>query len=199
MSVSDANEQDTTVYKVVMNHEEQYSIWPQRRDNPLGWQDVGVSGTKAECLAHIETVWTDMRPLSLRKAMEEAASRPPEPEAPASTEPEEESLPVRLSRDSHPVELDLGATRTAQELLRQVETGYVHVRFTQTRGGTNLAIPLEPGVAERIAAQAANGAGTVQVAGGLTLDYVPVRCVADIDLATFAGTGRLEIVAASAQ
>ena len=198
MSVSDENEQDTTVYKVVVNHEEQYSIWPQRRENPLGWQDAGVSGTKAECLAHIETVWTDMRPLSLRKAMEEA-SRSPEPEPPASAEPEEESLPVRLSRDSHPVELDLGATPTTQELLRQVETGYVHVRFTQTRGGTNLAIPLEPGIAERIAAQAGNGTGTVQVAGGLTLDYVPVRCVADIDLATFAGTGRLELVAASPQ
>ena len=63
--------EDTTVYKVVINHEEQYSIWPEDRENPLGWNDVGKSGTKEECLNYIEEVWTDMRPLSLRKRMEE--------------------------------------------------------------------------------------------------------------------------------
>jgi MbtH protein len=60
------------VYKVVVNHEEQYSIWPAERENPAGWNDVGKVGTKEECLAHIEEVWTDMRPLSLRKAMDGA-------------------------------------------------------------------------------------------------------------------------------
>ena len=64
-------EEDTTVYKVVINHEEQYSIWPEDRENPLGWKDVGKSGNKEEVLAYIEEVWTDMRPLSLRKKMEE--------------------------------------------------------------------------------------------------------------------------------
>ena len=59
-----------TVYKVVINHEEQYSIWPADRENPLGWKDVGKEGTKKECLDYIEEVWTDMRPLSLRKNME---------------------------------------------------------------------------------------------------------------------------------
>jgi MbtH protein len=67
--------EDTTVYRVVVNHEEQYSIWPVDKDNPLGWKDAGKSGTKAECLAYIKEVWTDMRPLSLRKKMEEAASK----------------------------------------------------------------------------------------------------------------------------
>lgn len=67
--------EDTTVYKVVVNHEEQYSIWPAHRENPLGWRDAGKSGGKAECLSHIKEVWTDMRPLSLRKRMEEAAAR----------------------------------------------------------------------------------------------------------------------------
>ena len=57
---------DVTLYKVVVNHEEQYSIWPFERDNPLGWRETGRAGTKAECLAFIETVWTDMRPLSIR-------------------------------------------------------------------------------------------------------------------------------------
>jgi MbtH protein len=64
--------EDTTLYKVLVNHEEQYSLWPANRENPLGWRDVGMSGSKAECLAYIKEVWTDMRPLSLRKKMEES-------------------------------------------------------------------------------------------------------------------------------
>jgi MbtH protein len=55
-------------YAVVINHEEQYSIWAADREPPLGWRAVGVTGTKEECLAHIERVWTDMRPASLRGA-----------------------------------------------------------------------------------------------------------------------------------
>ena len=67
------DQEDTTIYKVVVNHEEQYSIWFADRENPLGWKDAGKSGLKAECLAYIEEVWTDMRPLSLRKFMESQA------------------------------------------------------------------------------------------------------------------------------
>ena len=63
-------EEDQTVYKVVNNHEEQYSIWPVNRENPLGWYDAGKSGQKEECLSYIKEVWTDMRPLSLRQRME---------------------------------------------------------------------------------------------------------------------------------
>jgi MbtH protein len=63
--------EDKTIYKVVVNHEEQYSIWPTHRDNALGWKDAGKSGTKEECLSYIKEVWTDMRPLSLRKKMQE--------------------------------------------------------------------------------------------------------------------------------
>lgn len=65
--------EDTRMYKVVVNHEEQYSIWPADRENPLGWRDAGRTGLKQECLAYIKEVWTDMRPLSLRKKMEEKA------------------------------------------------------------------------------------------------------------------------------
>jgi MbtH protein len=56
-----------------VNHEEQYSIWPTERENALGWKDAGKTGAKDECLAWIREAWTDMRPLSLRKRMEEAA------------------------------------------------------------------------------------------------------------------------------
>jgi MbtH protein len=54
-------------FKVVVNHEEQYSIWPAHLDTPPGWKDAGRQGTEEECLAYIREVWTDMRPLSLRK------------------------------------------------------------------------------------------------------------------------------------
>jgi MbtH protein len=64
------DEDDQKLYKVVVNHEEQYSIWPVERANPLGWADVDKSGLKQECLAYIAEVWTDMRPLSLRRKME---------------------------------------------------------------------------------------------------------------------------------
>lgn len=64
-------DEDNRTYKVVINHEEQYSIWFADRENALGWSDVGKSGTKKECLDYIEEVWTDMRPLSLRRHMEQ--------------------------------------------------------------------------------------------------------------------------------
>lgn len=57
-------------YKVLVNDEEQYSIWPTARATPAGWRETGPVGDKEACLAYIESVWTDMRPLSLRKAME---------------------------------------------------------------------------------------------------------------------------------
>ncbi len=59
-----------TVYRAVINDEEQYSIWPADRELPRGWKDAGRTGTKAECLAFIEQVWTDMRPKSLRLKMD---------------------------------------------------------------------------------------------------------------------------------
>lgn len=62
------DEDDTRIYKVVMNHEAQYSIWLADRPSPAGWTDVDQRGTKAECLAYIDEVWTDMRPLSVRAA-----------------------------------------------------------------------------------------------------------------------------------
>jgi MbtH protein len=66
------DDKDDLIYKVVVNEEEQYSIWPADRENPPGWRDAGKSGPKAECLAFVEEVWTDMRPRSLREQMGEA-------------------------------------------------------------------------------------------------------------------------------
>ena len=60
---------DDLEYKVVINHEEQYSIWPADRELPRGWKASGVTGAKRRCLEYIEEVWTDMRPLSLHREM----------------------------------------------------------------------------------------------------------------------------------
>ena len=66
-------DREDILFQVVVNHEEHYSIWPDYKEVPKGWRTVGKSGFKKECLAYIEEVWTDMRPLSLRKHMEEQA------------------------------------------------------------------------------------------------------------------------------
>jgi MbtH protein len=63
-------QEDNTIYKVVVNHEEQYSLWRADRENPLGSKDAGKVGPKPDCLAYIKEVWTDMRPLSLRAKMD---------------------------------------------------------------------------------------------------------------------------------
>lgn len=63
-----------STYRVVVNEEDQYSIWEAGRESPQGWRDVGKSGTKDECLEHIERIWTDMRPLSLRRRMERSSA-----------------------------------------------------------------------------------------------------------------------------
>jgi MbtH protein len=71
-------DRDDVAFTVVINHEEQYSIWPTFKDVPKGWTAVGVTGSKKECLDHIEQVWTDMRPLSLRKFMQDGSLAPAE-------------------------------------------------------------------------------------------------------------------------
>jgi uncharacterized protein YbdZ (MbtH family) len=191
-------EHDTTIYKVVVNHEEQYSMWPADRENPLGWRDVGKSGPKAECLAYIGEVWTDMRPLSLRKQMEEMARQPVPPLPPPSAPDDmpEPPLVKRLSQGRHPLTAGLHPEKSVQALQEGIDRGYVHIKFTGTKGGTELGIRLDTGVCDVSRADFDHQTGTVHLEGGLILDYVKVRCIADIDLTTLAGQGHLEIMEA---
>jgi uncharacterized protein YbdZ (MbtH family) len=198
MSSNDDRE-DTTIYKVVVNHEEQYSIWPEYKENPLGWKEVGKVGRKAECLAYIKDVWTDMRPLSLRKKMEEMAKNPPPPPPlPDPNRPREKSLVDRLCEGDHPVEFSLRPERSVTLLKQAIDRNYVHIKFTNTKGGTELGVRLDRDSCDFSKADFENGSGTVHVAGELTLDYVKVRCIADLDLQTFTGKGHLERVEAEA-
>ena len=65
------DDDDRREYRVVVNHEEQYSIWPAEREIPHGWRDEGKTGKKEEVLSYIGEVWTDMRPLSVRQRVKE--------------------------------------------------------------------------------------------------------------------------------
>jgi MbtH protein len=69
------DQDDTRNYVVVMNHEEQYSIWLKGKQIPDGWHSVGKEGPKAECLEYIDREWVDMRPLSLRRKMDGLANK----------------------------------------------------------------------------------------------------------------------------
>lgn len=190
--------EDQTIYQVVINDEEQYSIWPADRDLPAGWRPDGTTGLKAECLAHIDEVWTDMRPLSLRKYMEEQERAPAEAEPePGPLDGEVESLVSRLSRGDHPVEISLLPQPTAAALAQAIDRGYVFVRFTDTRGGTELGVELDRAASDLADAADEAGQGRIRLVGDLTLDFEPVRCVAEIDLATMSGTGHLTAALAS--
>ena len=199
-----AEQDDTATYKVVVNHEEQYSLWPVDRENPPGWQNAGKSGLKAECLAYIEEVWTDMRPLSLRRQMEEAARNREQPcvltppssaEASSATETRvQDELVQRLCAGAHPIEVILRPVKSVQALKECIDLGYVHVKFVNTRGGTELGVRLDPQATDLGQANFAQQSGTVHLVGGLTLNYVQVRCVADVDLVTLTGAGHLEPV-----
>ncbi|HEX8557011.1 MAG TPA: MbtH family protein [Pyrinomonadaceae bacterium] len=197
MTAHGRDEEDRTVYKVVMNDEEQYSIWPADRENAPGWRDVGKSGRKDECLAYIKEVWADMRPLSLRLKMEEMARNPPAAAPPAAGRPPAgESLLERLCGGDRPLVVRLRPEPTTRRFKEAVEQGYVRVEFTDF--GTELGVSLDRDKSDFSAADFEGATGTARVAGGLTLDYVKVRCVAEIDLSTLAGRGRLERVEAGA-
>jgi uncharacterized protein YbdZ (MbtH family) len=192
MSSNGSDKEDTSIYKVVMNHEEQYSIWPDYKEVPHGWKHVGKAGPKAECLAYIEQVWTDMKPLSLRTKMEELARNPPTPPPlPDRNAPLRKSLVDRLCEGDHAVEVGLRPERTVKLFKEAIDREYVHIKFTETRGGLELGFRLDRDTSDFSAADFENGKGTVHVEGHLTLNYVRVKSVADIDLGTLQGTGHL--------
>lgn len=197
------DEVDDRLYRVVVNHEEQYSIWLADRDIPLGWQDVGKIGTKEECLSYIGDVWTDMRPLSLRTKMEEVS--PSWEKTNAVVEgttsrhetrrietSEEDNLVDRLCQGVHPVEIRLGTEKRSQALRDSLQSKFVHLRFTNTKGGTELVVKLDAAASDLDRAFSEGSTGRIRLVGTLTLDYVSVRCIADVDLHDLRGHGYLE-------
>ena len=103
-------------------------------------------------------------------------------------------LVQRLSQGDHPVTVGGPKPSLAEFEKRVKEMGYVFVKFTGTRGGTDLGVRVDTGACDLSQANFAQGSGTAHVEGSLTLNYVKVRCVADIDLSTLDGTGHLVIL-----
>jgi uncharacterized protein YbdZ (MbtH family) len=178
-------------YVVVINHEDQYSIWPEGREIPAGWRATGMAGVKAECLAHIDEVWTDMRPRSLREHMERAD---PEPATAPPAMPEGPTLVERLSHGDHQVEVAGLGDDPLRRLRERIELGHVMVRFPETRGGTELGVRFDPKQVDFAGCDLEAGKGRLPLRGELTLDGTRVRVHADIDVANMTGRGRLEVL-----
>jgi len=101
-------------------------------------------------------------------------------------------LVKKLSEGSHPVELALRPDKSCQVLTQCLERGYLHIKFTGTSGGTELGVTIDHDTIQKALTDINDGKSTIHVSGTLTLDYVPVRCLAEIDLNTYGGTGHLE-------
>lgn len=103
-------------------------------------------------------------------------------------------LVQRLSQGDHPVTVGGPAPSLKEFQKRLNEMGYVFIKFTDTRGGTDLGVRIDQSATDSSQAHFEQGNGMVHVKGTLTLNYVKVRCVADVDLATLSGTGRLVVL-----
>ena len=102
-------------------------------------------------------------------------------------------LVERLAKGDHPVIVGRGED-SPQELKQRIENGFVLIKFTDTQGGTELGVGLDPDATDVTGANFEAGTGPMHLVGYLTLNYVHVRCVADLDLATMKGNGHLEII-----
>jgi len=100
----------------------------------------------------------------------------------------------KLAEGNHPVEVSIRPEKTVEAFKECIDRGYVHIKFPDTRGGTELGVRLDRQASDISSADFANKSGDVHIVGGLTLDYAKVRCVADINLGTLAGKGHLELV-----
>jgi len=174
------NATDLTIYKVVLNHEEQYSIWPAERDNPIGWRDDGKSGAKAECLAYIDKVWTDMRPLSLRQFMQENARRINDSVHP-------------FTQDFHPVQVDW-LNVTPQQIKETIDKGFIPIAFTEVPNLPGVGIMLDEAT-DVSGADFEGGSGSLHLEGNGNIYAVgTVRVVANLDLASMSGQARLTVL-----
>ena len=105
------------------------------------------------------------------------------------------ALVQRLSEGEHPVEASLRPKKKPAALKERIDLGYVHIKFTDTRGGSELSVRLDREACDLSQADFEHQTGSVHLVGELILNYVKVRCVADIDLATLEGKGHLEPIA----
>lgn len=175
-------------YYVVVNHEEQYSIWADA-EPPAGWRVVTGPRTRDECLTHIEATWTDMRPLSAR--------RPPPSTAPGEPEELGPSLVEVLTAREHAMALELldpDLTEPTARLRERLRHGSIHVSLPDSSPGTLLAVELGEHACRELVSGLDDGRTTLELEGRIVLDGVPLTTRARIDVSTLRGHARFEPV-----
>jgi len=177
---SDEEQEDSRPYKVVLNHEEQYSIWLVERENPPGWRDSGMIGSKAECLKYIDDVWTDMRPLSLRLKMEEDARLM--------------GLAFgRLLQAEHQVVIPWPRA-VSDDIQSSMKCGFLPIAFIEVPDLPPIGLTLNQEATDVSQADFSTDTGVIHVEGtGAVYAVGQVHCVATIDLATKTGKGRIQL------
>lgn len=183
------------IYTVVLNIEEQYSIWPTFKNVPSGWQEIGVKGSKDFCLEHIKEVWKDMRPLSLRKKMDERKNAWEEKKQSTLSSSIMKPLQSRtvsfLTQGWHPISCK-SIYNSCQDVREAIAKHHFHLTFLDTEGQTCLSMTLNPQKTLLEEADFETGTGMIQLEGNLTLDFVKVKCLARITLPSLEGEGTLE-------
>lgn len=186
--------EDTRTYVVLVNHEEQYSLWLHGKEIPHGWREARGPGSKEECLAYVREVWTDMTPLSLRNLVPSTGETRQVGYESEGSATATVTLPSILADGTQHVMYQSRRDDGLDELKEAVDRKYVHVKFTQTRGGTELGFPLDEERSDLSHADWENGLGTIHLEGKLKLDGVPMWCMVDLDLSTLEGRGRVELL-----
>lgn len=191
-------DQEGIQYIVVMNGEEQYSIWPSYKTIPSGWNDVGYRGPKNLCLDYIKEIWQDMRPLSLRKKMEERQKKWEENkksllQVPTIDSSQNSQTVSFLTQGEHPVSCR-SIYQTCQALRKALSDSYFHLLFTDTKGETCLSLAVDASKTKLQQADFETGTGYIEVSGTLVLDFVKLRCSAILFLETLTGTGSLKVI-----
>ena len=185
-------------YRVLVNTEGQHAIVSYKKGIPAGWADVGVRGKKRACQEYVRYIWTDMRPMSLRKEMRDIQRRWKNLEREHEQKLRDHKKKPNDSRDHlipylseglHQLEPVLNPEKSAKKLQEAVEQGYIQIKFTGTRGYTGLGINLDAEACSITEGDYRKGTGKVHLEGEAQLDFVRLRCIADVDISTLKGTG----------
>jgi uncharacterized protein YbdZ (MbtH family) len=188
--MADETNDERTPYVVVINDDEQYSIWRRDRPLPAGWREVGFEAGRTECLAHIEQVWTDMRPLTVRRALSSAKAHVEIVEE-GRRSGGKNDLVIRLEKEQ-PISLVAHPSESGEELKEQLERRRLYVRFDAT--GTELGFRLSDDAVATAMAAVHRQQEPIPLEGELVLNFERVRFVGSLHVRSLKGLGRLEIV-----
>lgn len=173
-------------YVVVKNLEEQYSVWPIFKDIPDGWYSCNFSGTKETCLSYIKEIWVDMRPLSLRKKMEQLSKTDQNTSEQHNIAKVPSLISILSDGKNHPIII---LSDNKDKVLNQIQQGYIHIKFTDTIGGSCLTLELDQSITD-IECWDNN---IINLEGELILDYQHVKCIIEFNVLTLQGHGLLQL------